>query len=122
MIGWERSRKLASLPPKQRLVILAKLRKAAIQAFQESVAQDLAAQAAASSQLSRGGTAADLSRAHELALAANAGLPGAASDLVLPAAGQVLTGAAGASGACSSNGSELAGMDYLGDPTLFMGA
>lgn len=122
MIGWERTQKLAALPPKQRLILLAKLRKAAVAAFQQSVATDLAAQAAASSQLSSGATAADVAKAHELARAEEAGFPGPASDLALPAAGQVLSGACGAGGAASANGSELAGMDYLGDPTLFMGA
>lgn len=122
MIGWERAQKLASLPPRQRLALLAKLRKAAIAAFQQSVALDLAAQAAATQQLSSGANAADVARAHELAQAEAAGIPGSASDLGLPAAGQVLSGAGGAVGAASANGSELAGMDYLGDPTLFMGA
>lgn len=92
--GEEKCRQFAMLPPAQRLRVIAAMRKAAIQAYQQGLLQDQAVAAEVSSP---------------------------DPELVpLPASGTVAGGANGVTGA--SGAGELAGLNYLGDPALFMGA
>lgn len=90
--GMEKCRQFAALPPRKRLRVIAAMRKAAIQAYQQSLLQQQAIQAEVHS----------------------------ADPELVPAAGTVSGGATGVTGA--NGAGELAGLNYLGDPALFMGA
>lgn len=96
MIGWPRTRSIVALPPARRLVAIQKLRLAAVQAYNQ-----LHIQGQVHPTLQR-------IRQHQ-----QASQPAAGSAPAAPAAPSGAEGAAGA---------EVGGLNFMGEPALFVGA